>query len=159
MKQFGLKAGSTVAAGAMAGMTIDVISHMLTLGTATAIGAAIGGAIGIARTHGRRLVDRMRGYSELAVNDDTVRLLLVRQVALVEALLRRGHASLAPIRVGDQSGAGRAAHRLPAILDDIRLRPQWSRLQAVPNPMALSSQARIDAQDRLSLDIEQIVRP
>ncbi len=166
MKQFGIRAGSAMAAGAMAGLTIDVISHMLTLGTATAIGAAIGGAIGVAQTHGRRLVDRLRGHSELAVDDNTVRLLIARQTALLGALLRRGHASVEPIRVAEQpasaDSAAAAQHqalkRVPAVFDDIRLRTHWSRLQSDPNPMALSGQGRQNAQDHLAQEIESVLR-
>jgi tRNA U34 5-carboxymethylaminomethyl modifying GTPase MnmE/TrmE len=164
MKQFGIKTGSAVAAGAMVGLTIDAISHMLTLGTATAIGAAVGGAVGVAQTHGRRLLDRLRGHSDLSADDNTLRLLIARQIALLAALLRRGHASVEPIRVADSTAddashtADRSPRRLPVEIDDIRLRPQWSQLQSEPNPLALTGQARLNAQNQLARTLENLLR-
>jgi GTPase Era involved in 16S rRNA processing len=166
MKQFGIRTGGAAAAGAMAGLTLDVISHGLTLGTATALGAAIGGAIGIAHTHGRRMVDRVRGRSELAVDDRTLRLLMARQTALLHDLLRRGHASLEPIRMratpSDDAAATasplKAPRTLPPIFDEIRLQTGWSRLQNDPSPLALSGQGRQNAQDRLAREVEQMLR-
>jgi hypothetical protein len=176
MKQFGVRTGSAAAAGATAGLALDLISHGLTLGAATALGAAIGGAIGVAHTHGRRLVDRMRGRSELAVDDATLRLLLTRQVMLLRALVRRGHASVNPIRleplpttdesadhINESSRSKRVSsapgvpRRLPVIVDEIRLHPSWSRLQPDANALALASGARQNAQQRLADNIAHIV--
>jgi hypothetical protein len=164
MKQFGLRTGSAVAAGAVAGLTIDAMVGGLTLGAATALGAAIGGALGLAHSHGRRLVDRLRGHSELAVDDHTLRLLIARQSALLRALMRRGHASIEPIRVGADSAIdARSSHAAPAVLstllDEIRLRPGWSRLQESPNPMAWSESLRQSVQDRLAAEVQRMLAP
>lgn len=149
MKQFGFRTGGAAAAGAVAGLTIDAMVGGLTLGAATALGAAIGGALGLAQTHGRRMVDRIRGRSELAVDDNTLRLLLARQTSLLHALLRRGHASLDPIRVGGATtSAKESPPRLPALFDEVRLHPGWSRLQKSTSAMALSGAARQEIVER-----------
>ena len=172
MKQFGLRTGGAVAAGAVAGLTIDAMVGGITLGAATVLGAAVGGALGLAQTHGRRLIDRIRGRSELAVDDATIRLLMMRQTMLLSALLRRGHASLEPIRLvspaqsapQEESSRERSSpalpalpRRLPAIIDEIRLHASWSRLQPDASPMAISSAARQNAQQRLGEEVVRIM--
>ena len=48
--------------------------HLLhVFATFTAAGATVGGLIGAGRTHGRRLLDRLRGMSELRCDDGTLR--------------------------------------------------------------------------------------
>lgn len=156
MKQFGIRTGGAVAAGAVAGLTIDAMVGGLTLGAATALGAAIGGALGLAQSHGRRLVDRMRGHSELAVNDLTLQLLLARQIALLKALLRRGHASVNPIQVEAANAQTSGAMNTPRIreaFDQTRLRSGWSRLQESPNPLSWNESARQNMQDRLASEL------
>lgn len=129
MKQFGAKAGGAAAAGALVGLTLDVMLAGLSLGTGTAAGAAIGGLLGAGRTHGRRLLDRIRGLTELRCDDVTLHLLLVRQSALIGALLRRGHAAMDRIRPGERLGRHPAVFgRLPAPLMRARLHPHWSHL-------------------------------
>lgn len=165
MKQFGVRAGSAAAAGAVAGLTIDAMVGGLTLGAATALGAAIGGALGLAHTHGRRLVDRVRGHSELAVDDSTLRLLMIRQSALLSALTRRGHASVAPIRMGsaDQTRThAYTSHRNSkaekSLFDEIRQHPGWSRLQAAPNPSAWSESSRLNVQEELARIVQSMLQ-
>src|SRR5262249_51035926 len=58
VKQFGVRAGSAAAAGAVAGLVLDAMAGGASMGTATAAGAALGGFVGAARTHGRRFVER-----------------------------------------------------------------------------------------------------
>jgi len=153
MKQFGVRTGSAAAAGAVAGLTIDAMVGGLTLGAATALGAAIGGALGVAHTHGRRILDRMRGHSELAADDRTLQLLLARQGALLQALQRRGHASLEPIHINDVAGTPQVdgkSSTIAGLMDDIRLHPSWSRLQEFGPALAWSEAARQTVQERLA---------
>ncbi len=135
LKEFGIHAGGAAATGAMVGLTLDVMLAGLSLGTATAAGAAVGGLIGAARTHGRRIVDRLRGISELRCDDRTLRLLATRQIALVQGLLRRGHASMDAIRLSgtDEKRAPGAANLPRSILMPFaraRVNPHWSELPA-----------------------------
>ena len=156
MKQFGVRTGSAAAAGAVAGLTIDAMVGGLTLGAATALGAAIGGALGVAHTHGRRILDRIRGHSDLAADDRTLRLLMARQGALVRALQRRGHASLEPIHINDASTSqdDGTPSAIAGLIDDIRLHPSWSRLQESGSALAWSEAARQTMQERLAKAIQ-----
>jgi GTPase SAR1 family protein len=162
MKQAGVRTGSAAAAGALAGLTIDAALHGLSLGAGAALGAAIGAAVGAGQLHGRRLVDRMRGRTELRCDDATVRLLLVRQVWLVRSLLRRGHASVVPIRLPEQERSSlKSLARLkppPAVLE-ARTHPQWSRLTQAnaPSPGSFAEQTRTNAVDMLTADIRRFV--
>lgn len=143
LKQFGIRTGSGAAVGGVAGLAIDAVTGGLSLGAGAALGAAIGALVSGSRNYGRRLADRMRGFTELRVNDATLRLLAVRQLELVQALLRRGHASLEKIRLKTQSAASSEfwkTQTLPDALEQAKIHPDWSRLGAVP-PMDLSANA------------------
>jgi len=156
LKQFGIRTGSAAAAGAVAGFTIDAIAHGMTLGAATALGAAIGGTLGLAQTHGRRLVDRMRGMSEFACDHQTMLLLATRQCALVHALMRRGHASVKPIEMQPKAEAQTAksiAKKLPPVLDEVRLHADWSSLTEHAGISGLTSPGRKAAVDKLTSDL------
>jgi GTPase SAR1 family protein len=127
LKQFGVHVGGGAAAGAMAGLAVDLTAGGLTLGAGTAAGAAIGALLGAGPSHGRRLLDRLRGWTELRCDDATIRLLAARQVALVRALLRRGHAAVEPVRYGEPAEVFPSGP-LPEPLQEARTQPQWSRL-------------------------------
>lgn len=160
LKQFGIRTGSAAAAGAVAGLTIDAIAHGMTLGAATALGAAIGGTLGLAQTHGRRIIDRMRGMSEFSCNQQTLLLLATRQIALVHALMRRGHASMKPIemRSGTESQTAKSiTKKLPTVLDEVRLHADWSSLSDSSGISGLTSPSRKEAVDRLTGDLLPLV--
>jgi hypothetical protein len=130
LKDAGLQVGVGAAAGAMAGATVDVLLAGVSLGTAALIGAAVGGTWqGIGR-FGRRIAGRIRGRRELTVDDAVLRLLALRQRALIEALDRRGHAAREPVRIAeDEVDAWRDAP-LPPELVEARSRPEWSAIGA-----------------------------
>lgn len=163
MNQFGIRAGGGAAAGALAGLTIDAMVGGISLGAATAVGAAIGALLGAGQAHGKRVIDRLRGRSELRCDDATLRLLMARQATLIQALLRRGHASLRPIQLGvsaTEQGAiapVKVPRRLPEALDEAKLRPQWSRLTEPAHPGAIASTRRRAVQDRLAESIESLL--
>jgi GTPase SAR1 family protein len=153
LKQFGIKAGGGAAAGGMAGLAVDAMTGGLSLGAAAALGAALGALLSGSQSHGRRLADRLRGFTELRVNDTTLRLLAVRQIDLVQALLRRGHASQEKIRLSAKTAAGKklwTSQKLPHVLEQAQFNPQWSRLRS-PNPAALDlNSGRLAAKEELA---------
>lgn len=157
LKQFGIRAGGGAAAGGMAGLAVDAMTGGISLGAAAALGATMGALLSSSRTHGRRIMDRMRGFTELRINDATLRLLAVRQIGLVQALLRRGHASQEKIRLSAQAETGQKTWKrgkLPAVLEEARVNPHWSRLGS-SNPAAVDSiSARLAAKDELTRIIE-----
>lgn len=128
LKAFGVRTTGAAAAGAMAGLAVDAMFHGLTLGAAAATGAALGALASAAQSHGRRLIDRARGFSELRVGDATLRHLATRQVLLVRALLTRGHAAQEKIAAPADQQKGKDRVKLPDALSRARLHPKWSRL-------------------------------
>jgi hypothetical protein len=152
VKQFGLNTGGAAATGALVGLVLDAMTAGTGLGTLTAAGATVGGLIGAGRTHGRRLLDRVRGTTELRCDDATVRLLALRQVMLIQALLHRGHAAVTPVGppAPDTLDAARrrSQKRLPHALEQARMRPRWSRLDPAaatraPDPGRAAAQATL----------------
>src|SRR5699024_47610 len=96
LKDMGIHVSKGVAAGAMAGATLDAFTAGISLGSATLLGAAAGGLWQGADKWGKRLLGRLKGFQELSVDDNVLRVLIVRQLALVTALEHRGHAAQNP---------------------------------------------------------------
>ncbi|WP_322995878.1 DUF3482 domain-containing protein [Castellaniella sp.] len=158
MRDFGIKVSKGLATGAMAGATVDVLTGGLSLGTATLLGAAIGGVWQGANQWGKRLIGRLAGQVEMTVDDPVLHLLGLRQLALVRALECRGHAAMRPISqdlmaqinaVPDAPAEDAAPtenasppteplNRLPpavqTILNEARSHPSWSTIGENPAP-------------------------
>lgn len=125
LRHYGLSTSGYAAAGASAGAVIDVGTGGLSLGAGTLAGAALGAGAGLVRTAGSRLVSRMRGRVRLQVDDAVVRLVMIRSVDLLAALIRRGHGNPKRIR----SRIDRALEpRLPRGVRRARHHPGWSAL-------------------------------
>lgn len=128
LRQFGIQVGKGLATGAMAGATVDVLTGGLSLGAATLLGAALGGTWQGAGQWGRRLVSRLSGRREMTVDDPVLQLLAIRQLALLRALERRGHAATQAIGSETAGAAG------TAVAPDLAERPQESRAAAPALP-------------------------
>ncbi len=119
---------------------LDAMVGGISGGAMTVAGATVGGLLGAGRTHGRRLLDRARGTTELRCDDSTLRLLALRQIMLARSLLRRGHAAVTPVAAPSPTGLAetlqRSLKRLPSALDQARTRPTWTKLgnSAAPRP-------------------------
>lgn len=153
LKQFGIRTGSAAAAGAMAGLAVDALVGGLSLGAATGLGAALGALWSASQDYGRRLAERLRGYSELRVAEPTLQLLALRQLELARALLRRGHASQERIRAG-AGASGWPDAALPALLRRARAHPQWSVLN---DPDAVADPGRLAALAELGALLERVL--
>ncbi len=127
LKDMGIQVGKGMAAGAMAGATVDVFTAGLSLGAAALLGAAVGGLWQGADRVGKRVVGRLKGYQELSVDDGVLRLLALRQLALVRALEQRGHAAQGLIHIDPDTEALRKG-ALPDEVGEARSQPQWSTL-------------------------------
>jgi len=157
LKQFGVRAGGGAVAGGLAGLTIDAFTGGLSLGAAAMLGATIGAVGNSLIAEGQRLVDVFRGYTELRITDETLRLLAVRQLDLVRALLSRGHASQDKIRlqaVAETSRAQWTEDDLPDVLLDARLHADWSSLAETGSQRDDGNPARTSARDDLKSIIE-----
>ncbi|CAM3390629.1 DUF3482 domain-containing protein [Bordetella flabilis] len=125
LKDAGVDVGFGMAAGAMAGATVDLLLAGISLGTAALIGAAAGGMWQGVERYGKRLGGKLRGRRELTVDDAVLRLLALRQRSLVEALERRGHAAREPLRLGDSDKDPWREAGLPAEIKEARSQPAW----------------------------------
>lgn len=146
LKDMGVQVGKGMAAGAMAGVTVDLFTAGLSLGAAALVGAMAGGLWQGANRLGKRVMGRIQGYREITVDDAVLRLLALRQLDLLDALQRRGHAAQSPIVIaqsetvdvsgdavnfeGSQTAARDAlrAGKLPDELSEARSQPRWSAL-------------------------------
>ncbi len=143
LKQLGIQVGGGMAAGAAAGVGIDLMVGGITLGAATVLGALAGGGLQTARTYGERLLGKLKGNRELSVDDGVLRLLALRQRQLLDALSARGHAATTAIEVrADQEGGWRQG-KLPAVLRQARAHPRWSSLNPQARPQQPERQAAV----------------
>jgi len=157
LKDFGVRAGGGAVAGGLTGLAVDAMTGGLSLGAAAAIGATIGGLYGTFESHGKRIADTLRGYTALHVQTDTLRLLALRQMRLIHALLRRGHASVDKIQIEAQAKESEktwASGRLPKELSRAKSHPEWSRLGAEDPSKIGSDSKRAAAESELAGVIE-----
>lgn len=138
LRRMGLELGSGMAAGAAAGVGLDLLSGGITLGAAAALGALAGGLWQTLGPQRERLLAALRGQRELTVDDAILRLVALRQLQLLAALEGRGHAAQAPIIVDDRISATTTtadadpllrrwrSASLPAALQRARAHPEWA---------------------------------
>lgn len=126
LRILGVRIGGGAAAGAAAGIGIDLMVGGITLGAAAALGALIGGGWQALRHAGARLFGRLTGRMELTVNDAILRLLALRQLHLLQALESRGHAAVVPIRQFVAAADALREGALPEPLRRARAHPSWS---------------------------------
>ncbi len=130
LQWMGLRVGGGAAAGAAAGLGVDLATGGLSMGGATALGALAGGGWQTLRHYGNRLRERLGGEHSMTVEDTILRLLAARQLRLIELLEGRGHAAVTPV-VADAEGRENLWYAaLPPALRRARAHPSWSRLNA-----------------------------
>ena len=158
LKRFGISTGGGAAAGAMVGLMLDAMVGGISLGAATAAGAAIGGLLG-GRAYGRQLVRQAQGTGELRPDDATIRILAFRQIALVRALLKRGHAAVTPVTTTVAKSSRRDGSRMPAAIQQARLHAEWSSLNDERRGGSGYAEAgRQGAQDVLAARITELIK-
>lgn len=119
----GLDTGSAAAKGAGIGLTIDVFTGGLSLGTATLIGAGLG----VLAKHSQSLADTIRGYKTFKVDTNTLSAIALRQTSLVNTLKQRGHASQSDIHLSDIKNE-LVESNLIKLLKPAQRHPKWSCL-------------------------------
>ncbi len=132
LQDMGLKIAPGAAAGAMAGLGIDLMFGGMTLGAAAAWGALAGGGLQTLRHYGRNLFDTLSGKTTLRVSDAILPLLAIRQLGLIQVLEGRGHAATARISLANDSTGTTSAtpldhwtNQLPHPLRRARANPDW----------------------------------
>lgn len=121
----GIKLGGGAAAGAAVGFGVDVVTGGLSLGMGTLVGGLLGGTAQWSRRYGKRMLNLIQGYEELTVNDAILQLLQARQLHLLDALRKRGHAAQDSIHIAEIVAR---QERLPEPLKQARSHPHWSSL-------------------------------
>lgn len=156
LRYHGIRTGSHAGVGAGAGAVVDLAAGGLTLGTGTLVGAAIGAGVGVVRSLGGRVLDRVRGQARLMVDESTLRLLAWRQLQLLAGLRQRGHAAQQPLR--PETRERWTAERLPGPLRRARQHPQWSTLNGDRSPHGGAGEAslRLAAELRNALGTERL---
>lgn len=128
LQAMGIKVGGGAAAGAAAGVGIDLMVGGITLGAAAVTGALLGGGVQTLRHYGSGLLSRVTGEKLLRVDDSILLALATRQCQLIRALANRGHAAqhkLMPARLADTTAGIFNQNRLPAPLRQARANPDW----------------------------------
>lgn len=145
LKQFGIKVGGGMAAGAAAGAGIDLMAGGMTLGAAALLGALIGGGTQTIRHYGERLRGKITGQRELTVDDNILRLLVSRQLWLMRSLETRGHAAFNKIIMAspDQKTPWPDT-ALPEPIEKARAHPEWSTMGDQHQPPLSERQDAID---------------
>jgi GTPase SAR1 family protein len=120
------------AAGAAAGLGVDLMLGGASLGAGAAIGALLGGGAQTLRRHGRRigqsLLGALTGSRYLRIDDTVLQVLVTRQLLLVQALEGRGHAAIEQIRLGDTAMLTLWEEGLSKHLGELREHPAWSSM-------------------------------
>lgn len=137
LRQMGVRLSTGAAAGAAAGVGIDLMTGGLTLGAAAALGAVAGSLWQTFGHYGERIAAKLTGQRELTVDDAILRLIALRQRMLLTALEGRGHAAMAPIELGGEGGQDGLADdpagerwrkgELPWALEKARAHPEWAQ--------------------------------
>lgn len=113
LKRLGLDSASAMAAGASIGVGADLIFGGMSLGMGAATGAALGAVWHGSRKWGKSLVNQLRGHKVFRVDDETLNVLLLRQLWLLDTVFNRGHAATQASTLKDNT--------------KIALRDQWEQ--------------------------------
>lgn len=128
----GLNLSRGAAAGAAAGLGVDLMLGGTSLGAGAAIGALVGGGAQTLRRYGRRigqsLLGALTGSRYIRIDDMVLQVLVTRQLVLVQALEGRGHAAIEQIRLGDTALLKLWDEGLSRHLSEIRQHPNWSSM-------------------------------
>lgn len=120
------------AVGAAVGLVADLALAGLSLGAATALGAAVGGLASQGWSQvPRKIANRFRGIEELTLENDVLLVLADSMVKLCAALEQRGHAAWAKVHVAPTAAGAEndnaSLQGLVASLAPARSYPQWER--------------------------------
>lgn len=130
LQEFGIKLSGNIATGAGLGVSIDLVTGGLTLGAAALTGGLAGALWGVKQRYYDEIEAKITGARYICLNEQTLQVLWLRQLKLVQALQRRGHASFDKINYQIQDN--QLSNDLPAhwskSLRRLHQHPQWSSL-------------------------------
>ncbi|MDO4433733.1 MAG: GTPase/DUF3482 domain-containing protein [Alysiella sp.] len=141
LKQYGIRTGKGAAAGALIGLGLDALTLGTSLGTASAIGGLIGGIV----PNWQTLSDKIKGIATLHIDAPTLTLLAARNLDLLAALQKRGHAAQNEITLHSNQTPW-SANRLPESLNQARHQAKWSQLNG-ENPVVAEQARHVTAKE------------
>lgn len=132
LKSYGLDLGASTLKGATAGAGIDIMTAGLSLGLFSALGAIAGASWSTAKRYGKEIKASVQGTEWLCANENTLRILYLRQQQLLEKLIHRGHAAQQAVKIKDA-----APEKLPynwlEITSTLRQNPAWQKSSTARN--------------------------
>ncbi len=128
LQTMGVRVGGGAAAGASIGFGIDLMVGGISLGAAALIGALAGGGLQTLRHYGQSIKGKLVGEQSLRVDDNILRVLVVRQLQLITALENRGHAAMKRMQYNTGEQQSIWSDGLPSPLRKARAYPEWSSL-------------------------------
>ncbi|WP_028862277.1 GTPase/DUF3482 domain-containing protein [Psychromonas aquimarina] len=132
LQEFGIKLTGNIAKGAGLGVAIDLVTAGMTLGAAAVTGGIAGALWGVKQHYFDEIQAKIKGSRYICLNDVTLQVLWLRQVKLLQALQKRGHASFAKIdyQITEQRRENELPENWSKWLRKARSRPEWSSLSS-----------------------------
>lgn len=128
IKLVGISVSKGVMSGATIGAGIDLALGGITLGTATIIGATLGGLAQVAKHYSKNIKHRLSGYTKMSIDDAVICFLSLRLIQLMVSLANRAHADRRPIILAKLKDSSWQKGKLPKSLQVSRIHQEWSTL-------------------------------
>lgn len=132
LKTYGLDAGSNALKGAAAGAGIDLMVGGLSLGAASALGAIAGASWSTFKRYGEEIRATVQGSQWLCVDENTLRILYLRQQQLLEKLMHRGHAAFDTVHY-DIPDTEKLPENWTELTSILRQNPAWQKASIARN--------------------------
>lgn len=130
LQEFGITLTGNIAKGAGLGVAIDLVTAGMTLGAAAVTGGIVGALWGVKQRYYDEIQAKIKGSRYICLNDLTLQVLWLRQMKLLAALQKRGHASFAKItyQVTESNRQNILPKNWGTWLRQLRSHPNWSPL-------------------------------
>lgn len=126
LKAYGLDAGSAALKGAAAGAGIDLMVGGLSLGAASALGALAGTGWSTFKRYGKEIKAKIQGTEWLCADENTLKILYLRQQQLLSKLMQRGHAAYDPDHI-EETVTGELPTKWSEIVSILQQNPLWQK--------------------------------
>ncbi len=132
LKAYGLDAGSAALKGAAAGAGIDLMVGGLSLGAASALGALAGTGWSTFKRYGKEIKAKIQGAEWLCVDENTLKILYLRQQQLLSKLMQRGHAAYDPDHI-EETVTGELPSKWSETISVFQQNPLWQKSSSQRN--------------------------
>lgn len=135
LKAYGLDVGSAALKGAAAGAGIDLMVGGLSLGAASALGALAGTSWSTFKRYGKEIQAKIQGAQWLCADENTLRILYLRQQHLLAKLMHRGHAAyhIDQIDTATTTPSKKLPDDWSAMISTLQQNPTWQKPTASRN--------------------------